>query len=82
MFRKNNIETERFPKLGSKIENGQLLMKQLFQMPITDSKQVSDLLNISASTANRLIKDLIDLGILSEFMFKEYFKIFNTEIKN
>jgi Fic family protein len=88
---KNNIETERFPKLGSKIENGQLLMKQLFQMPITDSKQVSDLLNISASTANRLIKDLIDLGILSEltgykrnrkFMFKEYFKIFNTEIKN
>jgi Fic family protein len=88
---KNNIETERLPKLGSKIENGQLLMKQLFQIPITDSKQVSDLLNISASTANRLIKDLIDLGILSEltgykrnrkFMFKEYFKIFNTEIKN
>jgi len=43
------------------------------------------------SEANRLIKDLIDLGILSEltgykrnrkFMFKEYFKIFNTEIKN
>ena len=88
---KNNIETERLPKLGSKIGNGQLLMKQLFQIPITDSKQVSDLLNISASTANRLIKDLIDLGILSEltgykrnrkFMFKEYFKIFNTEIKN
>ena len=84
---KNNIETERLPKLGSKIENGQLLMKQLFQIPITDSKQVSDLLNISASTANRLIKDLIDLEILSEltgykrnrkFMFKEYFKIFNT----
>ncbi|MDG1509145.1 MAG: Fic family protein [Flavobacteriaceae bacterium] len=83
----NNIETERLPKLGSKIENGQLLMKQLFQIPITDSKQVSDLLNISASTANRLIKDLIDLEILSEltgykrnrkFMFKEYFKIFNT----
>ncbi len=88
---KNNIETERLPKLGSKIENGQLLMKQLFQMPITDSKQVSDLLKISASTANRLIKDLINLQILSEltgykrnrkFIFKEYFKIFNTEVKN
>ena len=31
-------------------------MKQLFQIPITDSKQVSELLQISASTANRLIK--------------------------
>jgi len=88
---KNNIETERLPKLGSKIENGQLLIKQLFQVPITDSKQVAELLQISASTANRLIKDLIDLNILSEltgykrnrkFMFKEYFKIFHTEIKN
>ena len=88
---KNNIETERLPKLGSKIENGQLLMKQLFQIPITDSKQVSELLKISASTANRLIKDLIDLEILTEltgykrnrkFMFNEYFKIFHTDIKN
>lgn len=88
---KNNIETVRLPKLGSKVEKGQLLMKQLFQVPITDSKQVSDLLKISASTANRLIKDLIDLEILSEltgykrnrkFMFKEYFTIFHTEIKN
>lgn len=88
---KNNIETVRLPKLGSKIENGQLLMKQLFQIPITDSKQVSELLKISASTANRLIKDLIDLEILTEltgykrnrkFMFKEYFKIFHTDIKN
>ena len=88
---KNNIETERLPKLGSKIENGQLLLKQLFQIPITDSKQVSELLKISASTANRLIKDLIDLEILTEltgykrnrkFMFKEYFKIFHTDIKN
>jgi len=87
---KNNIETVRLPKLGSKIENGQQLMKQLFQMPIIDSKQVSELLDISASTANRLIKDLISLEILSEltgykrnrkFVFNEYFKIFNTKVK-
>ena len=82
---KNNIETVRLPKLKSKIGNGQLLMNQLFQIPITDSKQVSERLQISASTANRLIQDLIDLKILVEltgykrnrkFMFKEYFKIF------
>lgn len=88
---KNDIETNRLPKLGSKIEKGQLLMKKLFQIPIIDSKQVSEFLQISASTANRLIRDLIALNILTEltgykrnrkFMFKEYFKIFHTEIKN
>ena len=66
-------------------------MKQLFQIPIIDSKQVSELLKVSPSTANRLIKDFIDLNVLSEltgykrnrkFMFKEYFKIFHSEIKN
>lgn len=86
---KSNIEIERLPKLGSRIENGQLLMKQLYQVPITDSKEVSSLLNISASTANRLINDLIDLEILIEltgykrnrkFMFKEYFEIFQPKI--
>ncbi|PCI98693.1 MAG: cell filamentation protein Fic [Flavobacteriales bacterium] len=88
---KNDIETKRLPKLGSKTENGQRLIKQLFQVPITDSKQVSELLKISPSTANRLIKDLIDLNILSEltgykrnrkFIFKEYFKIFHRELEN
>lgn len=85
---KNNIETIRLPKLGSKVENAQLLMKQLFQVPIIDSKEVSELLQISTSTANRLIKDLVELEILSEltgykrnrkFMFKEYFKIFHKD---
>jgi len=82
---KNKIETEKLPKLGSKIEKGQHLLKQLFQTPITDSKQVSELLQISPSTANRLIKELINLEILTEltgykrnrkFMFREYFEIF------
>lgn len=83
---KTDIETKRLPKLGSKIENAQKLMKQLFQIPITDSKQVSELLEISPSTANRLIKELLELKILSEltgykrnrkYMFTEYFKIFH-----
>jgi len=88
---KNDIETRRLPKLGSKIENGQLLMNQLFQIPIIDSKDVSELLQISPSTANRLIKDFINLGVLSEltgykrnrkFIFKEYFKIFHQELES
>jgi len=85
---KTEIETNRLPKLGSRIENAQQLLKQLFQIPITDSKQVSELLGISPSTANRLIKELIELEILSEltgykrnrkYMFTEYFKIFHKE---
>jgi Fic family protein len=88
---KDDIETIRLPKLGSKIENGQQLMKQLFQVPVTDSKQVAELLKISPSTANRLINALIDLEILSEltgykrnrkFIFKEYFRIFHRELEN
>lgn len=88
---KDDIETIRLPKLGSKIENGQELMKQLFQVPVTDSKQVAELLKISPSTANRLINALIDLEILSEltgykrnrkFIFKEYFRIFHRELEN
>jgi Fic family protein len=88
---KDDIETIRLPKLGSKIKNGQQLMKQLFQVPVTDSKQVAELLKISPSTANRLINALIDLEILSEltgykrnrkFIFKEYFRIFHRELEN
>lgn len=85
---KTDIETNRLPKLGSRIENAQQLLKQLYQIPITNSKQVSELLGISPSTANRLIKELIELEILSEltgykrnrkYMFTEYFKIFHKE---
>lgn len=82
---KNKVETEMLPKLGSKIEKGQQLIKYLFQIPIIDSKYIPELLEVSPSTANRLIKELIDLEILSEltdykrnrkFMFKEYFDLF------
>ena len=88
---KTDIETKRLPTLGSKIEKAQILLKQLFQNPITDSKQVSELLEISPSTANRLINDLIKLKILTEltgykrnrkFMFEEYFNIFHRELES
>ena len=88
---KSDIETNRLPTLGSKIENAQILIKQLFQIPITDSKQVSELLKISPSTANRLINDLIKRNILTEltgykrnrkFMFEEYFRIFHREFES
>lgn len=85
---KTDIETNRLPRLGSKIDKAQQLILHLYQIPITDSKQVVKLLNISASTANRLLSEMIDLGILHEmtgykrnrkFIFTEYFRIFNQE---
>lgn len=85
---KAEIETNRLPKLGSRIKKAQQLLLHLYQIPITDSKQVVKILNISPSTANRLISEMIDLGILEEmtgyrrnrkFIFAEYFRIFNQE---
>lgn len=85
---KTDIETNRLPKLGIKAEKAQKLLKYLYQVPITDSKQVAQILNISPSTANRLISDLVELKILFEmtgykrnrkFMFAEYFNIFNRK---
>ena len=85
---KEDIETKRLPQLGSKLDKGLLLVKHMYQIPILDSKQVSELLGISPSTANRLINDFIKLEILVEltgyqrnrkFMFKEYFEIFHKQ---
>jgi len=88
---KEDIETKRLPNLGSKVDKGVQLVKHMYQIPILDAKQVSELLGISPSTANRLIKDFIKLGILIEltgyqrnrkFMFKEYFEIFHKQENN
>ena len=85
---KERIELEKLPKLGSKIENGQKMIKQLYQKPITDAKSVASFLEISQSTANRFINNLVELGVLEEltgykrnrkFIFKEYFNLFQGE---
>jgi Fic family protein len=85
---KTDIEVKRLPSLGSKIENAQKLLNKLYQNPIIDSTQVSELLDIAPSTANRLLNDLIELKILTEltgfkrnrkYIFTEYFDIFQRE---
>lgn len=88
---KSKIDIEKLPTLGSKIENGHKLINQLYQTPITDAKFVSEFLQISPSTSNRLIKQFVDLDILIEltgykrnrkFIFKEYFDIFQRKNNN
>jgi Fic family protein len=84
---KNRIEQEKLPQLGSKIDKGHQLIKQLYQVPIIDVKNAGVILQVSTSTANRLIKQFCDLGILTEltgykrnrkYIFKEYFEIFQN----
>lgn len=88
---KSKIDIEKLPTLGSKIENGHKLINRLYQTPITDAKFVSEFLQISPSTSNRLIKQFVDLDILIEltgykrnrkFIFKEYFDIFQRKNNN
>ncbi len=84
---KSDIENNSLPKLGSKTEKGARLLKIIFENPIITAGRVVDKLNISHSTANRLLSDFERLKILEEytgfkrnrkFIFKEYFEIFNN----
>ena len=82
---KHDIESNRLPKLKSRIEKGQKLLRLLYRIPIMDSGTVSKSLEVAPSTANRLITDMIDLGLLEEltgykrnrkYIFRKYFDIF------
>ncbi len=84
---RNKIELETLIKLGRKQHDAKRLMNELYKQPILDSNQIAELLSIHASTANRLIGDFIDLGILSEltgykrnriYTFRAYIKLFET----
>jgi Fic family protein len=82
---REKTETEKISKLGSRTKKGLILLKSLYQNPITDSNTVCVLLDIAPSTANRFIADFQKEGILEEltgfkrnrkYIFHEYFDIF------
>jgi len=82
---RENIETGKISKMGSKAKRGLFLIKALYQNPIIDSNSVCDLLDIAPSTANRLIVDFQKAGILEEmtgfkrnrkYIFRKYLDIF------
>jgi len=82
---RDDIELNRLIKLGRKQADGKRLINKLYKSPIVDSKDVAETLKVHSSTANRLIKDFENLGILTEltgykrnriYAFSEYIKIF------
>lgn len=86
---RRQIELNKLPLLGSKVENANLLLNLLFQKPIIESKEVTEKLNISTATSNRLISQFTEIGILEEltgykrnrkFIFREYFEIFQPKV--
>jgi Uncharacterized conserved protein len=82
---REKVELNKISRMGSRSKSGLVLLKSLYRNPITDSNAVCDLLDIAPSTANRLIADFQNEGILEEltgfkrnrkFIFREYFDIF------
>jgi Fic family protein len=83
---RDRIELTQLIRLGKKQQDAKRLINELYKQPIVDTAYVSERLEIHASTANRLIKDFLEMGILEEltgykrnriFAFSEYMNLFN-----
>ncbi len=82
---RNEIELKRLIQLGRKQTLGKQLIDELYKTPILSGKEIAQFLNVHPSTANRLIQDFMQLGILKEltgynrnrlYSFNEYVQIF------
>lgn len=82
---KETIEGEKLLSLGLKQVKAKRILNDLYSRPITTAARVGNLLQVSPATANRFIKDFVNLGILKEdtgfkrnriFVFSEYLNLF------
>ena len=82
---KEKTENEKIVTLGKKIPNARKLLKILYSEPVIASSEVEEYLNITAATANSLLQNFVELGILKEitglkrnriFAFDEYLNLF------
>lgn len=73
-------------KLGSRTGNAQLIINHLYQKPLINVQKVRELTNLTAPPAYKLIAELEQLKIISEFtgakrgkqyIFRDYIKLFN-----
>lgn len=71
--------------MGKKVTTAHKLLKHLYSMIEIDVKQVEELLCISKASANSLVADFVELGILKQkndksrnrkFVFADYFNLF------
>ena len=73
--------------LGSRAKNAQKLLQRMYATPIVKARTVEKELDISFSSANRLLKSLTALGILKEttrhshnrlFVLEKYLNLFRN----
>jgi Fic family protein len=84
---REKIEFNQLIELGRRLPDAKKIIHALYRNPIIDSSRVMEILDVHASTANRLIHDLVQLGILEEltgfkrnriYAFQAYIDLFNT----
>ncbi len=84
---RDRVELTQLILLGKRQQDAKILMSELYKNPIIDGAKVAEILSVHASTANRLIKDLMEMEILEEltgykrnriYAFGEYIRLFNT----
>lgn len=84
---REKVEFTQLIELGKRQQDAKKVLNYLYANPIIDGAKVAELLEVHASTANRLINELVQLGILEEltgfkrnriFAFQAYIDLFNT----
>jgi len=84
---RDDIEN-RILSLNQRAGNARNLLSFLYHQPITSVNEVASFLEVTHQTANRLVRDLVELGVLREgtgfrrnrrFEFHEYLGLFVTD---
>jgi Fic family protein len=74
---------------GTAKANAEHLLDRLFEQPILNVQQAADLVGVSFPTANNLVAQFTDLGVLEEitggtrkrlFAYRKYLDLFNTHL--
>ncbi len=82
---RDKLERETIVSLGKRLPNAKLLLTYLYSKPVVTVSDVMTNLDVTKQTANTLIRDFNNLGILKEqtgykrnriFVFKEYLSLF------
>lgn len=82
---KSKLESNITLNFGKRANNANILLQYLFKKPVVHVNQVKELTNSSFKTANDLVTEFVNAGILKEmtgqsrnrvFVFDEYIKLF------
>lgn len=85
-----DIEEHRLISLGKRVPQGRKLLKHIFASPAVTATDVGKALGVTPATANGLIADFVQQGILREvtggkrnrlFVFREYLDLFMRKNK-